>query len=86
MSTTIDKCAESSSETSTKGLKSNRTLFADLGLFCQGDIIRIDNIYYDYNKWNIRSDAATVLDGLVSTLNEYPTIKIEMRSHTDCRR
>ena len=85
VSTSLEKCAESSQNTSTKGLRNTTTLYADLGMFCEGDIIRIDNIYYDYNKWNIRSDAALVLDDLVSTLNEYSTIKIEMRSHTDAR-
>ncbi len=47
--------------------------------------IRLDNIYYDLAKWNIRSDAAKELDKLVQVLKDNPTIIIELSSHTDCR-
>lgn len=47
--------------------------------------IRLDNIYYDYNKWNIRPDAAIELDKLVKLMNDNPKIRIELSSHTDCR-
>ena len=45
----------------------------------------IKDIYYDYNKWNIRKDAAKQLDKLVTLLNNNPNFKIELGSHTDCR-
>jgi peptidoglycan-associated lipoprotein len=47
--------------------------------------IRLDNIYYDLAKWNIRSDAAKELDKLVQILKDNPTIVIELSSHTDSR-
>jgi len=47
--------------------------------------IRLDNIYYDLAKWNIRPDAAKELDKLVQILKDNPTIVIELGSHTDCR-
>jgi outer membrane protein OmpA-like peptidoglycan-associated protein/tetratricopeptide (TPR) repeat protein len=47
--------------------------------------IVLENIYYDFDKWNIRPDAATELDKLVVILQENPEIKIELGSHTDCR-
>ena len=47
--------------------------------------IVLNNIYYDYDKWNIRKDAAQSLDTLVEILQKNPTIKIELASHTDCR-
>ncbi|MCK6641231.1 MAG: OmpA family protein [Bacteroidia bacterium] len=47
--------------------------------------IRLDNIYYDYNKWNIRPDAAIELDKLVKIMLDNPAISIELSSHTDCR-
>ncbi|MDQ3049781.1 MAG: carboxypeptidase regulatory-like domain-containing protein [Bacteroidota bacterium] len=47
--------------------------------------IRLDNIYYDLAKWNIRPDAAKELDKLVQVLKDNPTIVIELSSHTDCR-
>ena len=45
----------------------------------------IDNIYYDFNKWDIRHDAAEELDKLLVTLKDNPAIIIEMGSHTDAR-
>ncbi len=47
--------------------------------------ITLNNIYYDYDKWNIRKDAAQSLDSLVDILVKNPTIKIQLSSHTDCR-
>ena len=45
----------------------------------------IKDLFYDYNKHEIRPDAAIVLDRLVSFLNEYPEIHVELGSHTDTR-
>lgn len=47
--------------------------------------IRLDNIYYDYNKWDIRPDAAVELDKLVKIMIDNPKIRIELSSHTDAR-
>jgi len=42
-------------------------------------------ILYDYNKFNIRPDAALVLDKLVTLMNDNPSYKFQLGSHTDCR-
>ena len=47
--------------------------------------IVVENIFYDYNKADIRPDAATELDKLVQTLVDNPDISIELSSHTDSR-
>jgi peptidoglycan-associated lipoprotein len=47
--------------------------------------ITLDNIYYDYDKWDIRSDAQPTLNRLAETLLENPSVKIQLSSHTDCR-
>lgn len=44
----------------------------------------IENIYYDFDKYYIRPDAAQELDKLVQVMKENP-ITIELGSHTDCR-
>lgn len=44
----------------------------------------IDNIYYDFDKFNIRQDAKPELDKLVQIMNENP-VNVELGSHTDCR-
>lgn len=47
--------------------------------------ITLDNIYYNFNKWNIRNDAKPTLDSLSTILMNNPQIKIQLSSHTDCR-
>lgn len=47
--------------------------------------ITLDNIYYNYDKWDIRTDAEPTLTKLAETLAENPSIKIQLSSHTDCR-
>ena len=47
--------------------------------------IVIENIYYDYNKANIKPEAAIELGKVISLLKENPAIIIELGSHTDSR-
>ncbi|SJZ64867.1 OmpA family protein [Sediminibacterium ginsengisoli] len=53
--------------------------------FKVGDKFVLENLHYDYDKHNIRPDAAVILDRLVATLNKYPGLQIELSSHTDSR-
>ncbi|MEQ9414655.1 MAG: OmpA family protein, partial [Cyclobacteriaceae bacterium] len=46
-------------------------------------IFVLNNIYFDLDKSDIRSDAANELDKLVDLLTDNPEIKIELSSHTD---
>lgn len=46
-------------------------------------IFVLENIYYNFNKYDIRPDAALELDKLVQLLTDNPEIKIELSSHTD---
>lgn len=46
-------------------------------------IFVLENIYYDFDKADIRPDAARELDKLVQLLVDNPAIKIELSSHTD---
>lgn len=47
--------------------------------------IQIQNIYYDYDKWDIRADAAERLDQVVTLMKDNPGISVELGSHTDSR-
>ena len=42
-------------------------------------------IYFDLDKSNIRPDAALELAKILDVMEQYPTMKIDVRSHTDCR-
>ncbi len=47
--------------------------------------ITLENIYYGYDKWDIRDDAKPTLNELSNLLQNNPAIKIQLSSHTDCR-
>ena len=47
--------------------------------------INLENIYYDYDKWDIKAEAKPTLDALVKILIDNPQINIQLSSHTDCR-
>ena len=47
--------------------------------------IELENIYFDLNKWNIKEQAAKILDVLVDLLKKYPLMEIQVGAHTDSR-
>ncbi|MPR32819.1 carboxypeptidase regulatory-like domain-containing protein [Salmonirosea aquatica] len=57
----------------------------DIQMFEKGDVVKIDNIYYDLDKATIRPDAAFELNKVVEILEKYPMMRIELGSHTDSR-
>ncbi|QOD62499.1 OmpA family protein [Polaribacter haliotis] len=48
-------------------------------------IIKIEPIYFDYNKSNIRPDAAIELNHITSIMRKYQKLVIRSSSHTDAR-
>lgn len=52
----------------------------DLGIF-----FGIKFIYFDLNKAEITKEAAFDLEKILDIMNQYPTIKIDIRSYTDSR-
>ncbi|WP_304234303.1 OmpA family protein [Jiulongibacter sediminis] len=64
----------------------NTSYEQNLGMIAEGDIFRIENIYYDYGKSSIRRDARKeLLSSVLPVLEKYPQIQIELRAHTDSR-
>ena len=53
--------------------------------FVEGSVVRLPNIYYNFNDASIRPDAQKDLNGLVSMLNLIPELQFELSSHTDSR-
>ncbi|TDG37638.1 hypothetical protein EZJ43_00650 [Pedobacter changchengzhani] len=74
---------------STKGLTRSQTLYVQLELGIErvevGKAIVLKKIYYDLDKTDIREDASSDLQKLISFLNDNPNIKIEISSFTDSR-
>lgn len=77
-----------SAKVNTVGLTKSDTLEVDLylkPLFIVGAKIDIKDIHYNFDKDNIRPDAAKILDETVRIMRDNPTLEIEMGSHTDSR-
>lgn len=58
---------------------------ADLRMLSVGDVVMIDHIYYNFGGYDLRADATRELERLVATMRKYPSLVIEIRSHTDSR-
>jgi outer membrane protein OmpA-like peptidoglycan-associated protein len=48
-----------------------------------GSTIRLNNIFFDFAKADLRSESFPELDRLANCLNENPKMEIEIRGHTD---
>ncbi|MFB9056783.1 OmpA family protein [Mariniflexile ostreae] len=48
-------------------------------------VLNIPMIYFDFDKFNIRTDAQVELEKILTVLNTYPSLKLEIRAHTDSR-
>jgi outer membrane protein OmpA-like peptidoglycan-associated protein len=49
------------------------------------EFIKLENIYYDFDLWNIRPEGKIELDKLVKYMKEHPELTVELGSHTDSR-
>ena len=77
----------SSQQFSTVGLSKSDTQVVDIYLkkLEKNKAYRLNNIYYDFDKSDLRNESKTTLDTLYNILIENPTIIIELSSHTDVR-
>ncbi len=48
-----------------------------------GSVAQLNNIFFDYDKWDLRPESRFELDRFVEVLNKNPTLKIEIAGHTD---
>ena len=75
-------------DVSTQSIKADTTInltFALTPIPDENVELTLRGIYYDLDRYEIRSDAARVLDSLVTILKNNPTLVIELASHTDSR-
>lgn len=76
-----------SRDVSTAGQRISRTYTEDFRLkrVVIDKPIVIENIYYDYDRWDIRTDAAVELDKIARLFIDNPQLAFELGSHTDSR-
>ncbi|TMI96285.1 MAG: OmpA family protein [Bacteroidetes bacterium] len=48
-----------------------------------GQVVRLNNVFFDFDKWDLRPESFVELDRVVRLLKENPAIEIEMSAHTD---
>jgi len=69
----------------TKGQEKSRDFMVTILLTPIDKPIELPNIFYDFDKWDLRPESMVSLDKLVETLNYNSNITIELMSHTDAR-
>ena len=69
----------------TRGLKESKDFITALSITSTAKPIELPNIFYDYDKWELRPESMAALDRLIEVLNDNPTIVIELGAHTDNR-
>ncbi len=53
--------------------------------FRMNEEFTIDDVFYDFDKWDLREASIRSLERIVKLLKSNPKINIEIGSHTDCR-
>ena len=48
-----------------------------------GEVVRLNNLFFEYNKSDLKPESFPELNRLVKVLEENPTMKIEIHGHTD---
>jgi outer membrane protein OmpA-like peptidoglycan-associated protein/tetratricopeptide (TPR) repeat protein len=83
----IVKAVKENAVTAQKQVDLNeKSLEDDLSIVAVGDILELKNIYYDYGKYTMNTTGKKeIKEKVLPLLQQYPDIKIELRSHTDSR-
>jgi OOP family OmpA-OmpF porin len=50
-----------------------------------GQVVRLNNVFFDFDKWDLRAESFIELNRVVELMKENPTIEIEMSAHTDSK-
>ena len=70
---------------STDSLTDSKSFKHEFELVSISKPIQIDNIFYEFGKWDLTASSEKALEGLVKLLNDNPNITIEIASHTDMK-
>lgn len=70
-------------ELNTYGLTDSKTYSQDFVLSPISKPVAMDNIFYEFGKWDLTPASETGLATLVKLLNDNPNITIELSAHTD---
>ncbi|NDP21712.1 MAG: OmpA family protein [Paludibacter sp.] len=68
---------------STQGLTQSKTFVVDFQLSTISKPIQIENIFYEFGKWDLTPASESGLQVLLKILKDNPNITIELSAHTD---
>ena len=76
-----------SGEISTKGVNQSTVYDIKFELERSKDVftVKLNNIFYDFNKWNIRRDAISDLEKVNDFMASMQNVRMELVAHTDAR-
>ena len=69
----------------TKGLKDSKTYEMNFALNPISRPVTMENIFYEFGRWEITKASEEELERLVKLLNDNPNITIELSAHTDLK-
>ena len=69
----------------TKGLKDSKTYTMNFTLNPISRPVKMENIFYEFGRWEITKSSEAELEQLVKLLNDNPNITIELSAHTDLK-
>ena len=69
----------------TLDLKDSKTYTMDFALSPISRSVKMENIFYEFGRWELTKASETELDRLVKLLNDNPNITIELSAHTDLK-
>jgi len=69
----------------TKGLKDSKTYTMNFALNPISRPVKMDNIFYEFGRWELTKASEEELERLVKLLNDNPNITIELSAHTDMK-
>jgi len=70
-------------EVSTQGLTTSKTFTINFKLSAISKPVELENIFYEFGKWDLTPASETGLQKLVKLLNDNPNITIEISANTD---
>ncbi len=50
-----------------------------------GQVVRLNNVFFDFNKTELRPESFPELDRVVTFMNENPNVEIQIEGHTDAK-
>ena len=50
-----------------------------------GQVFRLNNVFFDFDKYDLRPESSTELNRVIMFLNDYPNVEIELGAHTDSK-